>query len=170
MPSAITITITITMMTEPAVQTGDAQAELLRLLAWLSPAFPTGAYAYSHGLEQAIEDGDIADGETLRNWLTDVLHHGSGRNDVILLRHAHRAGTRPDRVESTSPSPWRHRANGASRRWIRARLSSLPRRRGRHRACLIASPIRSPSAQSPAIMASTRTRQPPPIYRRSPQT
>lgn len=82
------------MMNEPAVETGNnAQAELLRLLAWLSPAFPTGAYAYSHGLEQAIEDGDIADGETLRNWLTDVLHHGSGRNDVILLRHAHRVGT-----------------------------------------------------------------------------
>jgi urease accessory protein len=82
------------MMNEPGVGTGNnAQAELLRLLAWLSPAFPTGAYAYSHGLEQAVEDGDIADGETLRNWLTDVLHHGSGRNDVILLRHAHRVGT-----------------------------------------------------------------------------
>jgi urease accessory protein len=64
---------------------------LLRLLAWLSPAFPTGAYAYSHGLEWAVECGDIADGETLRDWLTDVLAHGSGRNDAIVLRHAHRA-------------------------------------------------------------------------------
>ena len=76
------------------METGNnTQPELLRLLAWLSPAFPTGAYAYSHGLEQAVEDGDIADGETLRNWLTDILHHGSGRNDMILLRHAHRTGT-----------------------------------------------------------------------------
>src|SRR5579859_6637233 len=65
---------------------------LLRLFAWLSPAFPIGAYAYSHGLEQAVEDGDIADGDTLRDWLTDVLCHGSGHNDAILLRHAHRAG------------------------------------------------------------------------------
>jgi urease accessory protein len=64
---------------------------LLRLLAWLSPAFPTGAYAYSHGLEWAVECGDITDGETLRVWLADVLTHGSGRNDAILLRHAHRA-------------------------------------------------------------------------------
>ncbi len=64
---------------------------LLRLLAWLSPAFPTGAYAYSHGLEWAVEGGDITDGETLRTWLADVLTHGSGRNDAILLRHAHRA-------------------------------------------------------------------------------
>ena len=66
---------------------------LLRLLAWLSPAFPTGAYAYSHGVEWAVECGDIADGDTLHVWLRDVLIHGSGRNDAILLRHAHRAGS-----------------------------------------------------------------------------
>ena len=63
---------------------------LLRLLTWLSPAFPTGGYAYSHGLEWAVECGDITDGDTLRIWLADVLIHGSGRNDAILLRHAHR--------------------------------------------------------------------------------
>jgi urease accessory protein len=70
---------------------GELQtAPLLRLLAWLSPAFPTGAYAYSHGLEWAVELGDIANGDTLRTWLADILAHGSGRNDAILLRHAHR--------------------------------------------------------------------------------
>jgi urease accessory protein len=63
----------------------------LRLLAWLSPAFPTGAYAYSHGLEWAVETGEIRDGDTLYAWIADVLEHGSGRNDAILLRHAHRA-------------------------------------------------------------------------------
>jgi urease accessory protein len=64
---------------------------LLNLLAWLSPAFPTGAFAYSHGLEWAVEAGDIKDGGSLLQWLTDVLAHGSGRSDTILLRHAHRA-------------------------------------------------------------------------------
>lgn len=64
----------------------------LRLLAWLSPAFPTGGYAYSHGIEWAIEAGDISDEETLFAWLSDVLRHGSGRTDAILVRHAHRAG------------------------------------------------------------------------------
>ncbi len=64
---------------------------LLRLLAWLSPAFPTGGFAYSHGLEWAVEAGDLRDGDTLREWLDDVLAHGSGRSDAILLRHAHRA-------------------------------------------------------------------------------
>jgi urease accessory protein len=79
------------MMTE-APGSASPQRPLLRLLAWLSPAFPTGAYAYSHGLEQVVQDGDIGDGDTLREWLMDVLRHGSGRNDAILLRHAHRPG------------------------------------------------------------------------------
>jgi urease accessory protein len=65
----------------------------MHLLAWLSPAFPTGGYAYSHGIEWAVECGDIVDGETLRFWLADVLRHGSGHNDAILLRHAHRPGS-----------------------------------------------------------------------------
>lgn len=64
---------------------------LLRLLAWLSPAFPTGAFASSHGLEWAVEAGDILDAASLEEWLTDLLRHGTGRDDGILLRHAHRA-------------------------------------------------------------------------------
>jgi urease accessory protein len=68
---------------------------LLRLLAWLSPGFPTGAYAYSHGLEWAVESRDVHNGDTLRAWLTDTLSNGSGRNDAILLRHAHRAARNP---------------------------------------------------------------------------
>jgi urease accessory protein len=63
---------------------------LLHLLTWLSPAFPTGAFAYSHGLEWAVEAGDITDGDTLRDWLSDVLAHGAARSDAILLRHAHK--------------------------------------------------------------------------------
>jgi urease accessory protein len=65
-------------------------AALLKLQAWLSPAFPTGAFAYSHGIEWAVERGDISDGETLRAWIEDVLRFGAGRTDAILLRHAHR--------------------------------------------------------------------------------
>ena len=71
---------------------------LLRLMAWLSPGFPTGAYAYSHGLEWAVAAGDIADPETLLAWLSDLLRHGSGRNDTILLRQAYRAASAPDRL------------------------------------------------------------------------
>ena len=71
------------------------QGSLLSLLAWLSPAFPVGGYAYSHGLEWAVEAGDVKDGDSLEHWLTDVLTNGSGRSDTILLRHAHRAAADP---------------------------------------------------------------------------
>jgi urease accessory protein len=63
---------------------------LLRLLAWLSPAFPTGAFAYSHGIEWAVESRDIIDGKTLCCWIAEVLTYGAGRSDTILLRHAYR--------------------------------------------------------------------------------
>ena len=63
----------------------------LRLLTWLSPAFPTGAFAYSHGVEWAVQSNDITNGPTLQSWLETLLHHGSARTDAILLRHAHRA-------------------------------------------------------------------------------
>ncbi len=63
----------------------------LPLFAWLSPGFPVGAYAYSHGLEWAAEDGDVTDEASLLAWLTDTLAHGAGRNDAILLAHAWRA-------------------------------------------------------------------------------
>jgi urease accessory protein len=68
----------------------DAAGQI-RLLTWLSPAFPTGAFAYSHGLEWAVETHDIRDGQTLLEWLSAVIAHGSARTDTILLRHAHRA-------------------------------------------------------------------------------
>jgi len=66
-------------------------AATLRLLSWLSPAFPTGGYAYSHGIEWAVETRDIIDSASLAIWLEDVLAFGSGRTDAILLRHAHQA-------------------------------------------------------------------------------
>jgi len=94
MPAGTIITITMTERGGPTVRgEGEHPENLLRLLAWLSPAFPTGAYAYSHGVEWAVECGDVTDGEGLRIWLTDVVMHGSGRNDAILLRHAHRTGS-----------------------------------------------------------------------------
>jgi urease accessory protein len=71
------------------------RAGLLHLQAWLSPAFPTGGFAYSHGLEWAIEAGDVTDGDSLFAWVSDVLAHGSGRSDAILLRHAHRSASDP---------------------------------------------------------------------------
>ena len=64
---------------------------ILPLLAWLSPSYPVGAYAYSHGLEWAGEAGGVADEASLAGWLSDVLQQGAGRNDAVLLAHAYRA-------------------------------------------------------------------------------
>ena len=58
---------------------------LLRLQSWLSPAFPIGAFSYSHGLETAIEDGRVTGADDLRRWLDGVLRFGTGRADAWLL-------------------------------------------------------------------------------------
>jgi urease accessory protein len=63
----------------------------LPLLVWLSPAFPVGAFAYSHGIEWAFEAGDIVDAASLQDWLAALLDHGSARNDAILFAEAYRA-------------------------------------------------------------------------------
>jgi urease accessory protein len=66
-------------------------AALLSLMTWLSPAFPTGGFAYSHGLEWSVEAGDVTGEATLQDWILNLLWHGSLWNDVLLLRAAHRA-------------------------------------------------------------------------------
>jgi urease accessory protein len=81
--AAATITVITTTMTTSTAEAG------LKLAAWLSPAFPVGGFSYSHGLEWAIEDGTVTTAATLGRWLDDILDHGAGRNDAILLARAH---------------------------------------------------------------------------------
>ena len=68
----------------------------LPLLIWLSPAFPVGAFAYSHGLEAAVEAGDIANAATLQAWLDDLVRYGSLRTDALLAACAWRAAVAGD--------------------------------------------------------------------------
>lgn len=65
---------------------------LLTLTQWLSPAFPTGAFAYSHGLETLIARGEIAGAAGLERLLRGLLHHGAGWQDAVLLAAALREG------------------------------------------------------------------------------
>jgi urease accessory protein len=67
-------------------------ASLLTLVQWLSPAFPVGGFAYSHGMEAAIQAGDLRDAAAVAGWIGDVLAYGSPRGDSILLAHALRPG------------------------------------------------------------------------------
>lgn len=66
-------------------------AALLTLAQWLSPSYPVGAFSYSHGLEWAVECGDVCDALSFQDWLTDILAHGSGQSDAILLATAYGA-------------------------------------------------------------------------------
>ena len=97
--TAITSTITVgpmLMTTTSAPADGCAlmgadAAALYRLMTWLSPAFPVGAFSYSSGIEWAVEAGDIRDAWTLRGWLAAMLADGPGFCDGVFLTHAHRA-------------------------------------------------------------------------------
>ncbi|HZP76227.1 MAG TPA: urease accessory protein UreF [Pseudolabrys sp.] len=75
---------------------GDEPSALYRLMAWLSPSYPVGAFSYSGGIEWAVEAGDIKDAETLRGWLAVVIGAGSGFCDAVFFVHAHRAATEAD--------------------------------------------------------------------------
>ncbi len=63
----------------------------LLLQQWLSPAFPIGAFAYSHGLEAAVDAGWLVDDASLQDWLCDLLEFGAGRSDALFIAAAFHA-------------------------------------------------------------------------------
>ena len=81
----------ITIMAEPG---------LLRLLTWLSPSYPVGAYSFSHGLEWAVEVGLVHDRASLQEWLADILGSGGGWSDAVLFRHGHHATRQSQQMTS----------------------------------------------------------------------
>lgn len=87
-------------------------SDLLHITQWLSPAFPLGSYAYSQGLETAIADGSVRDGATLQSWVTEVLRHGSGAGDAVLLARAHGGEDMADMAEAMA---------GSAERWCETR-------------------------------------------------
>lgn len=72
--------------------------------AWFSPAFPVGGFAYSHGIESAVEEGIVTNGAALAGWIGDILSLGTGRNDAILLGEAWRLSSRDDATALTDLS------------------------------------------------------------------
>lgn len=78
----ITVTATVTIMQSEA---------LLTLVQWLSPSYPVGAFAYSHGLEWAVHNGEVTDRASLAGWLETVLRHGGGQSDALFLATAFEA-------------------------------------------------------------------------------
>ena len=73
---------------EPDAMT-NRYLDMMILQAWFSPAFPTGAFSYSHGLETAIQNRMICDDKTLQDWIAALLSHGSGWNDALMIKAAY---------------------------------------------------------------------------------
>jgi urease accessory protein len=75
------------------------RAALHKLTAWLSPLYPVGAFAYSHGLEAAVSAGDVVDMDTLRDWIEVIIRNGAGRNDAILMSAAWRSSSETELLD-----------------------------------------------------------------------
>ena len=93
------VMIMVTTMMSTSMSTRMDNSSLYRLLAWLSPSYPIGAFAYSHGIEWAVEDGAVTDRDTLAAWLRDLLAHGGGWTDAVLFAQAWRAADTADMAE-----------------------------------------------------------------------
>ena len=74
------------------------EAALYRLMTWLSPAYPLGAFSYSHGLEYAVEAGLVVDRARLEQWVTAAVGAGAGRSDAALVAASWRAACSEDRA------------------------------------------------------------------------
>ncbi|AHG46572.1 urease accessory protein UreF [Rhizobium leguminosarum bv. trifolii CB782] len=101
--------------------TGDPELQaLLRLTAWLSPAFPIGSFAYSGGLERAVADGLVTDASSLAAWIGTLTGDGSVWNDAVLLAQS-----------------YRHQADAAQLAEIAALAAALAGSRERHQETML---------------------------------
>jgi urease accessory protein len=94
-------TIIAIMGTTDTIMSGENEETLTpaaqyRLMTWLSPAYPVGAFSYSGGIEWAVEAGDVTDAESLQQWLEAMLSDGAGLSDGIFFCHSHRTSARGD--------------------------------------------------------------------------
>lgn len=134
-------TTTSIIMASTIITTTDSTSALLRLMAWLSPAFPVGSFSYSQGLERAVHDGQVSGPATLEDWLDAALRFGSGWNDAVLLAaswHEAAEGRVPSDVaelaEALAGSSERHRETmlqgaaflNAARAWPHPLVEELP--------------------------------------------
>lgn len=94
---------------------------LLRLLAWLSPSFPVGSYAYSHGAEFAVESGQIMDRETARSWIAFIVEFGSGRIDADLFIAAYLAAEEHDVEKFMEAAAWGDALKGSAELGLESR-------------------------------------------------
>src|SRR4051794_35371140 len=118
------------------IMTDEAGAALYRLMAWLSPAYPVGAFSYSSGIEWAVETSDITNAAPLQRWLGVMIAEGGGFCDAVFFVHAHRAVSEHDDVKlhdvaelaaAFTPSKERHLESTAQgRAFVEATRAAWP--------------------------------------------
>ena len=79
----------IAINTKKNNSTKDIKESLQILQTWFSPSFPVGSFSYSHGLEAMINDNLIKSKEDILDYLKSVLKYGTGKNDIILIKHSY---------------------------------------------------------------------------------
>jgi urease accessory protein len=97
----------------------DTEAALYRLLAWTSPSYPTGAFSYSHGLEWAVEAGQVRNVQGVVDYVGAVLTRGGGWVDAVLFARAHEAASDADAFDEIVELAWAFR--GSSETALEAR-------------------------------------------------
>jgi urease accessory protein len=107
MAMSITTTMGTIMATGTTTITMATDADLFRLMAWTSPAYPVGGFSYSHGIEMAVEEGRLKKQADLVAYIASVLRQGAGRVDAVLFAQAHGAagGDRPSSLGEGRESP-----------------------------------------------------------------
>ena len=120
--------VAITLIMGPARTAMTEMADLHRLLSWTSPAYPTGAFSYSQGLERAVEVAEVADEASLEAFAEATLARGPLWIDAVLFCAAWRAAADPQALDAVAElaAAWRASAEGAleSRQQGRAFLST----------------------------------------------
>jgi urease accessory protein len=87
-----------------AIESGT-DIRLLRLMHLVSPTLPVGAFAYSQGLEWAVEAGWVGNARQAFEWISAVMRYGQARLDIPVLARLYKA--------------WQHRKMTDFDRWNR---------------------------------------------------
>ena len=99
MKGAIMVTVTEQDGMAGASMAGvaDNSTMLFQLLRFSSPSLPIGGFAWSQGLESAIELGWLKNTDDLHDWLLAVLEHNFAQQELpLLLRMLNSEGEGPD--------------------------------------------------------------------------
>jgi urease accessory protein len=110
--------------------------DLLSLLQWCDSLFPAGAYAHSFGLEEAVRDGSVRDGEGLFRFIRAKMIHSVFPGECVLLRAAYEAALRQDLTALSTleeegiamrlPMEFREGSRAIGRRWIQMTADLYP--------------------------------------------